>query len=177
MTSFNPKKLALAGGITATVIGSALFGRVALQNVGAVSPTNTPGPATTVVQATSAPLTGNPSTGVQPVRSQGTETAEQPDAQINPTQAKITMDQAKQTALGKFPGGTVTTAYLDTEHGVLVWDVELTDAKGVAQDVTVDATSGQIVNTQGKEIERPEGPKQPEASKQPEAPEQPETGD
>jgi len=171
MKSLNPKKFALVGGITATLLGSALFGRVALQNVGAVSPTNTPGPATTVVQTTSAPVTGSPSTGVQPVPNQGTETAEQPDTQINPTQAKITMDQAKQTALGKFPGGTVTTATLDNEHGVLVWDVELTDAKGVAQDVKVDATSGQIVNTQSNDIERPEGHTQPEA------PEQPETGD
>jgi hypothetical protein len=96
------------------------------------------------------------------------ETGEQADA-ANETgeaaalasQAKITADQAKATALAQFPGATVGKIELDNENGVVAYSVQLTDSAGKRQDVKVDATSGTVLAAQAEGAETPgtnEGP-------------------
>jgi uncharacterized membrane protein YkoI len=62
-------------------------------------------------------------------------------------QAKVTRDQATQTALGKVPRGVIKSAELEREHGKLVWsfDVAQSGKSGVVE-VQVDATTGQVVS-------------------------------
>lgn len=63
-------------------------------------------------------------------------------------QAKITVEQAKQAALAKVPG-TVVSATLEDEDGVAAYVVNITpSAGGNAQEVTVNAVSGQVIAEQ-----------------------------
>lgn len=151
MDTTRRKKRALAGGITAKLLGAFLLGGIALGNAGWVSaaPPSTPG-----TPSVSTAGTHDTSSGTEPVETNDDEGTPQPP--IDPSQAKITVDQAKQTALGQYPGATVKQTYLEREHGVLVWDVELVDASGKSWDVKVDANSGQIVTTSDEGREQPE---------------------
>jgi uncharacterized membrane protein YkoI len=79
------------------------------------------------------------------------------------SQAKITADQANTAALAQFAGGTVKKTELDNENGTLAYSVQLTDSAGVRQDVTVDATSGKVLQAQAEAPETPETPGAPEA--------------
>jgi hypothetical protein len=74
------------------------------------------------------------------------------------SQAKITADQAKAAALAKFPGATAGKVELGSENGVLAYSVQLTDGAGKGQDVSVDATSGQVLQAQADGPEAPETP-------------------
>lgn len=60
--------------------------------------------------------------------------------------ATITADQARDSALAKFPGATVVKVELENENGALVYGVELTDASGKGQDVKVDAGNGSVLH-------------------------------
>jgi uncharacterized membrane protein YkoI len=68
--------------------------------------------------------------------------------------AKISEADARATALAKVPGGTVSSAELEKEHGKLIWSFDI--AKAGSKNITevqVDATTGKIVSTR---IETPE---------------------
>ena len=56
--------------------------------------------------------------------------------------AKLSEADAKNEALAKFPGATVTKASLGDENGSVVWEIQLTDSRNVAQEVKVDAGNG-----------------------------------
>lgn len=71
---------------------------------------------------------------------------EQEQAQ-DPSQAKITAEQAKETALAANPGATITEVELEKERGNLVWGVEF--SSGV--EVEIDAENGQIIGTEQPE--------------------------
>lgn len=60
--------------------------------------------------------------------------------------ATITADQARDSALAKFPGATVKKVELENENGALVYGVELVDASGKGQDVKVDAGNGSVLH-------------------------------
>jgi hypothetical protein len=83
----------------------------------------------------------------------GTAFAQQPTVTVKAAkpeyrdQAKITPEQATQTALAKVPGGQVREAELEQEHGRLVYsfDIEVPKQKGV-EEVQVDARSGKVVS-------------------------------
>jgi uncharacterized membrane protein YkoI len=79
------------------------------------------------------------------------------------SQAKITSDQATAAALAKFPGGTVKKTELDNENGTLAYSVKLVDSAGAKQDVSVDATSGAVLQAQAEGPEGPQTPGAPEA--------------
>lgn len=151
MDTAQRKKLVLSGGITATLLGAFLLGGVALGGSGTVSaaPPGTPG--TPSISTSGTPGTTN---GAEPAETNDDSGTPQPP--VDPSQAKVTVDQAKQVALGQYPGATVKQAYLDSEHGVLVWDVELVDASGKSVDVKVDANSGQLVTAPSEGREQPE---------------------
>src|ERR1700730_740258 len=67
---------------------------------------------------------------------------EQAESAALASQAKITEAQANATALGQFPGGTVTKTELNSENGTVVYSVRLTDSAGKKQEAKVDATTG-----------------------------------
>jgi uncharacterized membrane protein YkoI len=64
-------------------------------------------------------------------------------------QAKISKADAQAIALTKVPNGTVKDCELEREHGKIIWSFDLTtpDSKDITE-VNVDATSGEIVNTE-----------------------------
>lgn len=69
-------------------------------------------------------------------------------------EAKISKEQAEQTALAKVPTGTVKECELEKEHGKLIWSMGLStpDTKNTTE-VNVNAIDGTIVNV---ETETPE---------------------
>lgn len=69
-------------------------------------------------------------------------------------QAKISKEQAEQTALAKAPGGTVKEGELEKEKGKLIWsfDIATPGSKNITE-VGVDAITGEVVSV---ETETPE---------------------
>jgi uncharacterized membrane protein YkoI len=59
-------------------------------------------------------------------------------------QAKISMDEARKTALERVPG-TVESSELEKEHGKLVYSFDIRTAEGITE-VWVDAKSGEVIN-------------------------------
>ena len=60
-------------------------------------------------------------------------------------QAKISEEQAAQTALVNTPGGTIKDGELENENGLLIWsfDIATPDSKSTTE-VNVDAITGGI---------------------------------
>lgn len=69
------------------------------------------------------------------------------------SEAKISKEQALQTALAKVPNGTVKDAELEKEKGKLIWsfDITIPGSKDI-KEVAVDAITGEVV---GVETETP----------------------
>jgi hypothetical protein len=61
-------------------------------------------------------------------------------------EARISREQAQQTALAKVPNGTVKDAELEKENGKLQWsfDITLPDSKDI-KEVAVDALTGEVI--------------------------------
>src|SRR5882762_773028 len=62
-------------------------------------------------------------------------------------QAKITKEQAQETALKRAPG-TVESAELEREHGRLVYSFDIRNAKGTIDEVQVSAITGKVVRVE-----------------------------
>ncbi|MEV0898247.1 PepSY domain-containing protein [Actinoplanes sp. NPDC049802] len=60
-----------------------------------------------------------------------------------PAGGDVTADEARAIALRAVPGGTVESVEQETEHGRLVWEVDVL-AGGVEHDLDVDATTGEV---------------------------------
>jgi hypothetical protein len=78
--------------------------------------------------------------------------AEQSEAELL-KQARVTKHQAKRIALARVKGGTIKSAELEKENGVLIWSFDI--ARPGKKDVTevwVDATTGKITAV---EVETP----------------------
>ena len=60
------------------------------------------------------------------------------------SQAKITKEQAEETALKRAPG-TVESSELEKERGRLVYSFDIRNAKGTITEVQVSAITGRIV--------------------------------
>jgi uncharacterized membrane protein YkoI len=73
----------------------------------------------------------------------GVNAQEKPDSK-QMGQAKITMDEARKTALERVPG-TVESSELEKEHGKLVYSFDIRTAEGITE-VWVDAKSGEVIN-------------------------------
>ncbi len=72
------------------------------------------------------------------------EKSEQAELQA---QAKISRDQAQQTALAKVPNGTVKEVELEKEKGKLIWSFDVaTPASTEITEVNVDALTGDVVS-------------------------------
>ena len=62
-------------------------------------------------------------------------------------QARITIDQARETALKRAPG-TVEDGELEREHGRLVYSFDIRNAKGTIDEVQVSAINGKVVRVE-----------------------------
>ena len=62
-------------------------------------------------------------------------------------QAKISLEQARQTALQRV-SGEILESELDRETGKLVYEFEIRDQSGKIQEVLVDAQTGEIVSVE-----------------------------
>jgi uncharacterized membrane protein YkoI len=92
--------------------------------------------------------TAEPSGTAETAEPAGAKETETDNTAALQAQAKITIDQARTTALAKVPG-TVVKASLDDENGKPVYGVEITPtAGGVNQDVKVDAVTGTILTVE-----------------------------
>ena len=76
----------------------------------------------------------------------GCATEKQEQAELQ-AQAKISKEQAQQTALAKAPGGTVKDGELEKEKGKLIWsfDISTPGSKDITE-VGVDAITGDVVS-------------------------------
>lgn len=59
--------------------------------------------------------------------------------------ATVSEADARNAALGRFPGATITSASLGDENGSLVWEINLTDTASAAHEVKVDAGNGAVL--------------------------------
>lgn len=75
-----------------------------------------------------------------------TEKHEQAELQAK---AKVSKEQAQQTALAKAPGGMVKEAELEKEHGRIIWsfDIATPGSKDITE-VAVDAISGEVLSVE-----------------------------
>lgn len=145
------QKRTIAGLMTAAAIAVAVIGTTAYAE--------TPPPSSKPSTPPSAPASGTPASPdteqedpsgsgtVEPPKGSGIDN-EAADAAALTALAKVSETDAKNAALAKFPGATVTTATLGDENGTVVWEIQLTDASKVAHDVKVDAGTGAILATE-----------------------------
>jgi uncharacterized membrane protein YkoI len=79
---------------------------------------------------------------------------------------KITMEQARATALKKAPG-KVKSEELETEHGKLIYSFDIATSKNAITEVNVDALNGRIVAVQHENAAKEAAEKQQEAKEKP----------
>jgi cell division protein FtsL len=78
------------------------------------------------------------------------------------TKPKITMAQARATALKKAPG-TVKSEELENEHGKLIYSFDIATSKSAITEVNVDALNGKIVAVQQENAAKEAAEKKQEA--------------
>jgi len=66
---------------------------------------------------------------------------------VNAQSAKITMEQAIETAKTTFPGRVIESE-LESEDGGLVYEVKIVSASGETQEVEIDALSGKVLDSE-----------------------------
>jgi uncharacterized membrane protein YkoI len=76
-------------------------------------------------------------------------------------QAKITEEQARETALKRAPG-TVEQSELEREHGQLVYSFDIRNAKGTITEVQVSAITGKVVRVEHESKAQEEAEKKKE---------------
>lgn len=79
-------------------------------------------------------------------------------------QARITMEQARETALKKAPG-TIEDGELEKEKGKLVYSFDIRTADGGITEVWVDAKSGEVVSVEKEDAEKEAAEKKQENKK------------
>lgn len=98
------------------------------------------GPAALLIVLSAVPMAAQ-----QPDSARSAAPAQPQDTARNPTPA-ISPDSARALALARVPGGTITSQELETEHGRLVYDLDVRDPKTArSHDIHVDATTGQVL--------------------------------
>jgi uncharacterized membrane protein YkoI len=79
---------------------------------------------------------------------------------------KITMEQARATALKKAPG-KVKSEELENEHGKLIYSFDIATSKKAITEVNVDAMNGKIVAVQQENAAKEAAEKVQEAKEKP----------
>jgi uncharacterized membrane protein YkoI len=81
-------------------------------------------------------------------------------------EAKITKEQAQETALKRAPGN-VESAELEREHGKLVYSFDIRNAKGTIDEVQVSAITGKIVRVEHENKKQEAAEKRKEKAEKP----------
>jgi uncharacterized membrane protein YkoI len=81
-------------------------------------------------------------------------------------QAKISLDQARETALKRAPG-TVEEGELEREHGKLVYSFDIRNAKGTITEVQVSAITGRVVRVEHESKAQEAAEKRKDAKQKP----------
>ena len=63
--------------------------------------------------------------------------------------AKVTMEQAIETAKTRFPGRVIESE-LEAEDGGLIYEVKIVGASGETQEVEIDAQSGKVLDNESE---------------------------
>lgn len=90
---------------------------------------------------------------VEMKESKATEHREEHKSSVSSTdaamqkEAKISMDQARATALKAAPG-KVESGELEREHGKLIYSFDIRNAKGSIDEVNINAVDGKIVSVE-----------------------------
>jgi uncharacterized membrane protein YkoI len=79
-------------------------------------------------------------------------------------EAKITMEQARATALRRAPGN-VEDGELEREHGKLVYSFDIRNAKGTITEVQVSAITGRVVSVEHESKKQEAAEKREESRK------------
>ncbi len=80
--------------------------------------------------------------------------------------AKISIEQARETALKRAPG-TVEEGELEREHGKLVYSFDIRNAKGTITEVQVSAISGKVVRIEHESKAQEAAEKRKDAKQKP----------
>ncbi|MCU1268040.1 MAG: peptidase [Acidobacteria bacterium] len=81
-------------------------------------------------------------------------------------QAKITLEQARETALKRAPG-TVEEGELEREHGKLVYSFDIRNARGTITEIQVSAITGKVVRVEHESKAQEAAEKRKDAKKKP----------
>ncbi|MCP9448275.1 MAG: PepSY domain-containing protein [Nitrospira sp.] len=73
--------------------------------------------------------------------------------------AKVSIDQAIQTALGKI-SGKVIEAELEHKYKTLVWEVEIVTPENKVVEVHIDAESGAVIDVEEEKPQKIRSPKE-----------------
>ncbi len=79
---------------------------------------------------------------------------------------KITMEQARATALKKAPGKEKSEE-LETEHGKLIYSFDIATSKSAITEVNVDAVTGKVVAVQHENAAKEAAEAKQEAKEKP----------
>src|ERR1700730_12077035 len=156
------KRILYGSGAMGVLTAGYLLGSVSLSGAFAQTAPTPTAPA----QSQAAPAAAEQGDSGQPEVTGQPDASDQAESAALAGQAKITAAQANATALGQFPGATVNKTRLDSENGVAVYSVRLTDSAGKKQEAKVDAASGKLLPA-----EVAEAPETPGASETRGAPE------
>jgi uncharacterized membrane protein YkoI len=91
------------------------------------------------------------------------EKNDKPDAKLA-KQAKITMEQARETAL-KRVSGTIEDGELEKEKGKLVYSFDIRTSDKMITEVWVDAKSGEIINVEKEDAQKEDAEKKQDNKK------------
>lgn len=107
-------------------------------------------------------------TGIMAISAISASAQDDKDAKQNAKlakQAKITPEQARETAMAKEPNGTIESSELEKENGKLVYSFDIRNPKGTITEVQVDAKNGKIVSVEEEDKQAEEKEKQEDAKK------------
>ncbi len=82
--------------------------------------------------------------GAESANDSADSAAEKAESAKLAAQAKVTEQQAKDTALAKTPG-TVTGSDIGDENGTISWEIDITGTDGTQHEVQINATTGAVL--------------------------------
>jgi high-affinity K+ transport system ATPase subunit B len=78
--------------------------------------------------------------------SSAAQTSKAREGRANKSEAKISMKQARATALAKVPGGRIKSSELEREKGKLIYSFDIRPHTGTGiEEVNVDALTGEVL--------------------------------
>lgn len=91
-------------------------------------------------------ITGALAAAIGGIALAGCASEQQEQAELQ-AQAKISKEQAQQTALAKAGGGTIKEGELEKENGKLIWSFDIaTPGSSDITEVNVDAVTGGVIS-------------------------------